>query len=234
LLVPGVLTEETRLVLVNAIYFKGDWANKFDPRKTVPREFTLGEKEKITVDMMHTKRKFGFSQNQELNFQMLELTYANEVLSMFVVLPNDTFGLGALEENLTVCVINKMVKASRKEEVKVFLPKFKIESSLSLSEALKAIGMEQLFSSDLADLSGITGEKDLFVSAVIHKAFVEVNEEGSEAAAATAVAFAANCYVPEKQFNANHPFLFFIRDNKSGCILFWGRILKPTLSSQAA
>jgi len=233
LLSPGMLNKETILVLVNAIYFRGEWASKFDKYSTLPDWFAVSKDERrFAVDMMHIREDFKFLQNNELSFKMLELPYVNETMSMFLILPNDTLGLSLLEEKLSADLIEDTIKAMRKVDIEVSLPRFKIESSLRLNQILKAMGMERLFSYELADLSGITAKKpqrNLFVSTVVQKAFVEVNEDGSEAAAACGGLVGGGPYIPpKKEFKADHPFIFFIRDNESGCILFWGRVMKPS------
>uniref|UniRef100_T1IPU3 Serpin domain-containing protein n=1 Tax=Strigamia maritima TaxID=126957 RepID=T1IPU3_STRMM len=228
LIAPGILNDLTRLVLVNAIYFKGNWHKQFDPEHTNADYFFLDANKAIMTDLMHLKSEFRFAEDDNLNCKIIELPYVDEAFSMFVILPTRVDGLTNLEETLNVPDLNNLMSRMRKTKVILTLPKFKIEASLSLKDILSAMGMKDLFSARDADLSGITGQKDLFVSAVLHKAFLEVNEEGSEAAAATAVVMMLRCAMTfDPEFRADHPFLVFIRDNRSGSIMFWGRVVNP-------
>jgi len=225
LISPGVLNRLTRLVLTNAIYFKGNWATQFDEKKTKESPFTLLNGEKINVPMMNQKAEFNYMETE--NFQGLELPYIDNELSMFILLPKDINGLGELEKSLTVETLSNWDEAFRKREVIVSTPKFKMTSKFSLADVLQSMGMNNAFSGK-ANFSGMNGKRDLFISEVIHKAFVDVNEEGTEAAAATAVAIRATSIRPQIPiFKADHPFLFLIRDNKSESILFMGRVMNP-------
>ncbi len=226
LIPPGVLNALTRLVLTNAIYFKGNWASQFKKGDTQNAPFTLLDGKKVNVPMMQQTRKYPYLKTD--TFQALELPYVGEELSMVVLLPRKVDGLADFEKSLTHKGLTEWVEALRKEEVAVYLPKFKMTSSFSLSEVLQSLGMPDAFSLGLADFSGMTGNKDLFISAVIHKAFVDVNEEGTEAAAATAGVMALERVpAPPPVFRADHPFLFLIRDRRTGSILFMGRVVNP-------
>ncbi|HEY54450.1 MAG TPA: serpin family protein, partial [Caldilineae bacterium] len=183
LIPPGMLDSLTTLVLTNAIYFKGNWANQFDKKKTKENPFWLSATKAVDAPMMTQKRSFGYAAIRDL--QILELPYVGGDLSMILLLPRSIDGLPALEDALTAENLGKWTRRLRPQEVEVFLPKFKATSSFSLSETLAAMGMKDVFGA--ADFSGMTGKRDLFISEVLHKAFIEVNEEGSEAAAATAV-----------------------------------------------
>jgi serpin B len=165
---------------------------------------------------------------QEDDLQILELPYTGGDLSMLVLLPSQVNGLGKLEASLTLENLNRWSRVLRAHEVQVFLPKFKIEFPMKLNETLKAMGMQDAFECT-ADFSGLDGSKLLFIKAVLHKAFVEVNEEGTEAAAATAVVVKARSMGPPPAvFRADHPFVFLIRENLTGNILFLGRLVNPT------
>jgi serpin B len=226
LIAPGVLNALTRMVLVNAIYFKGDWASQFKADATQKQPFHISASQTVEAPLMHQKREFGFSENNDL--QVLELPYSGDDLSMIVLLPRKTDGLAGLEAKLTVQNLAAWTGKLHRQKVEVFLPKFKMTAQFSLNEKLSALGMTDAFTGK-ADFSGMTGNRDLYISAVIHKAFVEVNEEGTEAAAATAVVMAARSMPrPSPVFRADHPFLFLIRDNATGSILFLGRITDPT------
>ncbi len=222
----GVLDSMTRLVLTNAIYFKGNWARQFEEKRTKDAPFTLAGGQKIDVATMYKKAEFGYMETD--TFQTLELPYVDEELSMVILLPKQFDALDEFEKTLTPENLMQWLAKIHKCEVVVFVPKFKMTSQFSLASVLKSMGMKDAFSSD-ADFSGINGKRDLFISAVIHKAYVEVNEEGTEAAAATGVVMRLTSIgpAPIPVFRADHPFLFLIRDNLSGSILFIGRVANP-------
>jgi len=230
LLKPGVLKALTRLVLANAIYFKGTWDSPFETRITTGQPFHSSSTRTVTAPLMEKEARFGYAESPGL--QVLELPYAGNDLSMVVLLPRKVDGLGDLEAKLTTQTLGAWTTNMDGQEVHVFLPKFKTTSEFSLAETLATLGMTNAFD-DRADFSGMDGKKDLFIYAVIHKAFVEVNEEGTEAAAATAVVMAPTAAPPPNPrpvpaFRADHPFLFLIRDNRTGSVLFLGRITDPT------
>ncbi len=219
----GVLDSLTRLVLVNAIYFKGDWASQFDAEATCDAPFHLTEEKSVQVPMMSQKADFGFAETDD--FEALELPYEGGDLSMLVLLPSNGNTTESLVQKLSPDTLSGL--SFRKQELVVNLPKFKLESSFDLGGTLQQMGMTDAFS-DAADFSGMDGTRELFISAVLHKAFVEVNEEGTEAAAATAVVMKLRSVPPPpRQFIADHPFLFFIRENSTGAILFMGRVMDP-------
>ncbi|NXD31819.1 ILEU inhibitor, partial [Spelaeornis formosus] len=188
--------------------------------------------ERKTVKMMYQKNKFNFGYFPEEKIRVLELPYDGRELSMIILLPDDTeedsTGLQKMEKQLTLEKLQEWThpKQLYSADVHVCLPKFKLEESYDLMSDLAAMGLQDVFDSGKADLSGMSGTRDLFLSAVVHKAFVEVNEEGTEAAAATA-GIAALCMVIEEDFNADHPFLFFIRHNPTQSVLFLGRYASP-------
>jgi len=226
LLKPGILNEMTRLVLTNAIYFKGKWASEFDKKLTRDEDFFLTPEKKVAAPLMHQTAEFGYFDGGE--FQALELPYRGDRLAMVVLLPKAKDGLAALEASLSADKVAGWVGKVRRRKVQVALPRFKTTAEFSLKDTLVAMGMTAAFGGD-ADFSGMTGAKDLFISAVVHKAFVDVNEEGTEAAAATGVVMERKSKPePPPVFRADHPFLFLIRDTRSGAILFLGRILDPT------
>jgi serpin B len=226
LISPGMLDAMTRLVLTNAIYFKGNWARQFEKDQTRDGPFTLLDGSKVQVPMMNQRAEFGYAQVESL--QVLEMPYVGEELSMVVLLPKEPAGIGALEKNLTAANVSKWLDAINKREVIVALPKFKMTSKFGLNDVLQAMGMTDAFS-DSADFTGMTRRRELFISAVIHQAYVDVNEEGTEAAAATGVTMKALSVGPNQTpvFRADHPFLFLIRDKASGSILFLGRLTEP-------
>jgi len=228
LIAPGVLSALTRMVLVNAIYFKGNWDSPFKAQTTQKQPFHISGSKTVEAPLMHQTKEFGYSENDDL--QVLELPYADNDLSMMVLLPRNADGLAALEAKLTAQNLTAWTGKLPRPKVEVFLPKFKMASQFSLNDRLAALGMVDAFG-DKADFSGMNGKRDLYISAVIHKAFVDVNEEGTEAAAATAVvmrAMAMRVEQPPPVFRADHPFLFLIREQQTGSILFMGRMADPT------
>jgi serpin B len=181
----GVLNELTRLVLTNAIYFKGDWASQFDKEATEEAPFHLTEEKTVDVPLMFQREEFRYGAVEGL--QVLELPYVGDELSMLILLPEAVDGLAALEKELTPENLETWTKALRKQKVEVFLPRFRMTSEFNLTDVLQSMGMASAFDPDQADFSGMIGRRELFISAVVHKAFVDVNEEGTEAAAATGV-----------------------------------------------
>ena len=222
----GVLDPTTSLVLTNAIHFKGDWAAKFEKKYTLRDAFQLGDGKTVEVLMMRQVGQFGYMATEDL--QALELPYAGEELSMVVLLPREVSGLPTIEESLTPENLAKWLSQLHKQKVRVHLPKFEMAHDLRLGEVLQSMGMTDAFVNGSADFSAMDGTKELFLGAVIHKAFVEVNEEGTEAAAATSVAVYRGGTEDIPTFRADHPFLFLIRDTRSGSILFLGRLVNPT------
>lgn len=224
LIKPGILNALTRLVLTNAIYFKGNWVSQFDRKQTKDSPFYVKADKKVQMPMMYQKGDFKYMETHKL--QALELPYVGSELSMVILLPKNVDGLVELQNLLTLDTLNEWLRNLREQEVEVYLPRFKTTSEFMLAEVLASMGMPDAFSLPPADFSGITGNKDLFISAVIHKAFVDVNEEGTEAAAATAVVMKKSVYMP-RVFRADHPFIFLIRDVSSEGILFLGRLVNP-------
>jgi serpin B len=222
----GVLDSMTRLVLTNAIYFKGNWARQFKKNQTQDGPFILADGRKVETPMMNQTAQFGYMETDIL--QCLELPYVDKELSMIILLPKEPDGLSKLEQTLTAENLSQWLARLYSREVVVCVPKFKVTAQFSLASVLQSMGMTDAFSSD-ADFSGMDGKKDLFISAVIHKAYVDVGEEGTEAAAATGVVMKLTSVGPSETpvFRADHPFLFLIRDNKSGGILFIGRVTDP-------
>jgi serpin B len=219
-----------RLVLTNAVYFKGEWHEPFDKNRTKDQDFHVSTAQKIQTPLMMQKHRFRYAAVDGL--QLLELPYGTGGLSMVVLLPKKMDGLAELEQKLTAANLQTWLADAGSQEVIVFLPKFRTTAQFQLADTLKAMGMPSAFDANTADFSGMTGEKNLFISAVLHKAFVDVNEEGTEAAAATGVVMmpmAARVNPePPPIFRADHPFVFLIRDNRTGAILFLGRIIDPT------
>eukprot|EP00058_Branchiostoma_floridae_P014652 XP_002600140.1 hypothetical protein BRAFLDRAFT_66648 [Branchiostoma floridae] len=227
-----MLNDLTRLVLVNALYFKAKWDNEFNPFDTDDRPFFRTEEDSVDVPMMHRSGNHHILFDPEVGCSVLELPYKQRDLSMLVIVPTEKEGLRQVEDKITMDTLRGWRNALNDTFSLVYLPKFKLEYSVSLTEHLKQMGMEDLFDSRLADLSGLTGSRDLHVSQVVQKAFVEVNEKGSEAAAATGVVIrlmSGNFWLETPPtVRADRPFLFLIRDNRNDSILFMGRVADPT------
>jgi serpin B len=222
----GALEADTRLVLTNAIYFKASWVEAFSEKLTKKEDFKVSAGSKVAVPMMH--RTDHFSLVDADTFQMLELPYESHDLSLLVFLPKKVDGLADFEKSLTAANLAKWLKQRKLYQVDVALPKFKITAEFKLKPVLSALGMPLAFSKD-ADFSGMTSQEKLFIDQVLHKAFVDVHEKGTEAAAATAVTMRPTGapVVPKATFRADHPFTFMIRENHTNSILFAGRLLNP-------
>ncbi len=229
LIAPGMISGMTRLVLVNALYFKGKWALKFDDKDTVREDFTTATGEQVNVPFMNQAAEFLYFEDDLA--KVLAMDYSQNKFSMVFILPKMP-DLRPFEKELTTERLAMYIKGLESQNVHVEIPRFKAGSFFLLNDQLSSLGMSDAFDQARADFSGMNGRKDLFTSYVVHKAFVEVNEEGAEAAAATAVAMTLKSMpmkVPSpKIFRADRPFIFLIRDNESGCILFMGRITDPS------
>jgi serpin B len=225
----GILNDLTRLVLTNAIYFKGTWEDQFEKKATRDQPFHISAAEQVNCSLMTRKGKYAYSESDK--FQAVQLPYKGRELSMIVLLPRAVDGLPDLERELTAENAAKWLGELKQNDVIVSLPRFKVEAQFSLAPVLQSLGMKDAFSAADADFSGMTGNRDLFITAVLHKAFVDVNEEGTEAAAASAVVMGLRGMPPRepqpKIFRADHPFIFLIRHEQSGAILFLGRLAKP-------
>ncbi len=228
---PGAFTPDTRLALVNAIYFKGDWDHKFDKDNTKDAPFYTDGKE-VKTPLMFQTHVFPYQQFRDA--LVVELPYKDKALSMIVVLPHARDGLAEVEKTLTPVLLADWVKRLDSQKLHVYLPRFKFNMDMQLAETLKALGMASAFDRYRADFSGMNSKTELMIDRVVHKATVETNEEGSEAAAATyavmvpksAPGMSGGEIIPT--FRADHPFLFLIRDNKTGDILFLGRVSDPS------
>ncbi|WPD20929.1 MAG: serpin family protein [Candidatus Electrothrix scaldis] len=236
---PDDIDSLTTLVLVNAIYFKGNWASQFDPAQTANAKFTLPDGSTTQVPLMRQRGRFGYIEfeysesdhDETKRGQILELPYVGNELSMLIILPGRPEDLPELESELKAENLEELTGWLSKEEVDVFLPKFKIDwGTFEFKPPLQDLGIREAFSAD-ADFSGMDGTKSLSIDHILHKAFIEVNEEGTEAAAAT-VASMTRCISTPKTFRADHPFLFLIRDKATGNILFLGRLLDPERGEQ--
>jgi serpin B len=223
----GVIDATTRMVLANAIYFKGTWSSTFDKDDT--RDGTFFTPSEVKVPMMHQTHRFQYAESDD--WQVVQLPYRGGNLAMIIVLPRAKDGLAALESKLSADWLDETTKKLASHKVQLSLPKFKSESAFSLKDTLVAMGMPDAFDRAKADFSRMTDEDRLCIQAVVHKAVVEVNEEGTEAAAATGVAVGLAAAAPQREdpkiMNCDHPFLHMIRDTRTGAILFMGRLLDP-------
>ncbi|XP_045019947.1 serpin B3 [Bubalus bubalis] len=224
------LDSSTALVLVNAVYFKGQWNQKFKEEHTTEEKFWLNKDTSKPVQMMKQSDSFKFVSLEDVQAKILEIPYKGEELSMMVLLPNEVDGLQELEDQLTAEKLIAWTSPQNmgKQEVDLYLPRFKVEESYKLVPTLRALGMVDAFNDRVANFSGMTGRRDLVVSTVVHKSFVEVTEEGTEAAAATGVGDGVITSLPFREsFRCDHPFLFLIKHIKTNSILFCGRVSSP-------
>jgi serpin B len=225
LLPQGSIDSLTRLVLTNAIYFNAAWQSQFQKNATADGQFTLLNGNKVSVPMMRQMHTFGYTEGTD--YQAVELPYDGNELSMVILLPKaDRFK--AFEAALKAQQVKDIVQNLKSSEVDLTMPRFKVESQFNLKKALASLGMPIAFSASEADFSGMDGQKDLYISDVVHKAYVNVDENGTEAAAATGVVVGTTS-MPAKtyQVTLDHPFIFFIRDIQTGAILFLGRVASP-------
>ncbi|XP_066233153.1 serpin B6-like isoform X2 [Saccopteryx leptura] len=229
LLSPNSINSLTCLVLVNAIYFKGNWDNQFKKELTKERPFKVSKNEKIPVQMMFKKSIFNMTYIGEIFTKILVLPYVGKELNMIIMLPDENIDLETVEKALTYEKFKDWTRPDMmdEEEVEVSLPRFKLEEDYDMEDVLRALGMTDAFEQNRADFSGMSSMGGLFLSKVLHKAFVEVNEEGTEAAAATAAIMMLRCARLTPRFCADHPFLFFIQHSKTKAILFCGRVSSP-------
>lgn len=221
---PKMLDASATLVLTNSVYFKGAWEAPFDREKTTDAPFYLTRDESIAVPMMSQIMTTNYGEDDAL--QVLELPYAGERLSMALVVPKQLDGLHQVEQQLSATFFPDLLRLLQPQKVMVTIPRWSMEAEVSLPDALRSLGMRDAFALPPADFSGITGGKDVYISAVLHKAVLDVNEEGSEAAATTEVVMSRGLRrYPE--FVADRPFLLMVRDRLTGGMLFLGRVVNP-------
>ena len=225
----GTVNTQTVLVLTNAVYFKGKWAQPFAKRDTETAPFLLAEGGQASAPLMTVEAKIPFLDGD--GFKVADLPYKGDTLSMLVVVPDAPDGLSALEHALDPQTLAEWINGLEEQTVDVFLPRFEIRSKFSLKKVLGALGVQQAFLPGVADLSGIGASPgDLFIGVVKHEAFVKVGEQGTVAVAVTAVGARSTSLPPEPpKFRADRPFLFLIRHRPTGSILFLGRVTNPTL-----
>jgi len=232
----GGVNEGTRLVLVNALYFKAAWAEEFRAQATKPLPFHAGGTTAVNVPTMYQQENFGYAKEQ--GFTAVTMPYTGRQLQFLVLLPDAKDGLAALEKSVSAAQLAKLSKLSTEREVQLYLPKFKIEPpTVALAEHLQSLGMKTAFdvppgSADFSRMAPRTPQEYLFISAVFHKTFLALDEKGTEAAAATAVAMAGASAAPQEkpkpvEVRVDHPFLFAIQHRESGLCLFLGRVTDP-------
>ncbi|XP_051980417.1 antithrombin-III-like [Xyrauchen texanus] len=227
----GSIDPNTILVLVNVIYFKGQWKHKFDDKNIVKAEFHITGRQTCPVPMMYQENTFQYARIQEDNVQILELPYSGGDITMVLILPTDNKSLSEVVESMNQKKLVGWLHAMKKTTVSVQIPRFRIEDSLCLKEHLKKMGLKDLFSSAHASLSGMAADgSGLYISEAYHKAFLEVNEEGSEASALV-VTKGCSFKIFQEQFVANQPFLLLIRESSINALLFTGRVANPCGSS---
>jgi serine protease inhibitor len=244
----GILSSDTRLVLTNAIYFLGDWKYQFDKKNTKDLDFFITPNNPVKVPMMQMTSKdmknmkpeparFNYADLEKL--QIIELPYKDDELSMIIILSKqgeeyDSSGQ-VIQNNYTLEDIEFSFEKFNEYKLQmnltsmdsIYLPKFEFETEYGLNDVLIDLGMPTAFTGS-ADFSGMTGSKDLFIGAVLHKAFIKVDEEGTEAAAATAVSMDTTAMMPQNIFIADHPFMFVIQEKQTGNILFMGNVIDPS------
>lgn len=228
LIKPNVLSQLTRLVIVNAIYFNGTWDKKFDKKLTQNNDFLAEGENSVSVPFMNVTEQYKYYEND--NFQLLDIPYKGKTVSMIILLPKKNTGLPGIEKSLNWNNYVEYTNAMVYKRIKISIPKFNMKSEFELKESLSDMGMPLAFGKE-ADFSGITGNKDLMIDKVIHKTFIKIDETGTEAAGSTAVVLIEKSGMPQDpiEFTANHPFIFVIKDNTNNCILFIGRVSNPLL-----
>lgn len=221
----GEISPETRLVITNTVYFNGKWVNEFDPDMTRTRPFTLSNGDEKSVRTMYNVEKFNFGEDQKV--KILELPYKGDNLSMYMVLPKEN-NIAELENNFTLRYYSELREnMSSGDYVEVWIPKFAFKTEAELKSPLIEMGVVDAFNQDTANFSGITSSGSLAISKIYHQAFVDVHEKGTEAAAATGVIIEDEGMLYKWEFKADHPFLFFIEDKRTDCILFIGKVESP-------
>ena len=220
----------TELVLVNALYFKGKWKSEFNKDSTKEDDFYISKSNKVKADFMHARSQYSIVDIKNAKARALQLPYKGDRFSMVVILPNDRDGIEKLEQDITRINLSEDIQFEKpRKTYQITIPKFKIKSSMELIKTLKRLGVKDLFDPRSADLSGFSGSKSLYASTLLQKAFIEVNEEGTEAAAATGMVVSSRSMQPKPPtFVCDHPFIFYIKDSKTGLILFTGRIVNPS------
>jgi serine protease inhibitor len=231
----GSINGNTIMVLANAIYFKGMWKRKFDARRTIKKNFKVGPNNQMQVNMMHDQFKAMSGEHTALNCKVLQLPYSGDQVSMVLILPNDKNGLTQLENRLTFAKFQELLSGLRKQDTIIRIPKFKVEESYDLKPILRHLGISEIFDRTTANFTKMVSPQlnshGVYVSNARHKSYIEVNEESSEAAAATTFEITLTSALinptPPFEFIADHPFMFVILDNETKTTLFMGRYAEP-------
>ncbi|XP_068135389.1 neuroserpin [Hyperolius riggenbachi] len=230
-------TELTRLALVNAIYFKGNWKSQFRAENTRTFSFTKDDENEVQIPMMFQKGEFYYGEFTDGSneaggvYQVLEMPYEGDELSLVLMLSRQEVPLATLEPLVKASLIEEWASSLKKQKVEVYLPRFKVEESVDLKEVLTRLGIVEIFGRQ-ADLSAISDNKELYVDKAVHKSYLEVNEDGAEAAATSGMIANSRMAVLSPEIICDHPFFFFIRNRKTGCVVFMGRVMHPeTLTS---
>uniref|UniRef100_A0A8C7UBF1 Serpin peptidase inhibitor, clade I (neuroserpin), member 1 n=2 Tax=Oncorhynchus TaxID=8016 RepID=A0A8C7UBF1_ONCMY len=222
----------TQLTLVNAVYFRGSWKNQFRPENTRTFSFSKDDGSEAQTHMMYQQGDFYYGEFSDGSseaggvYQVLEMPYEGEDMSMLVVLPRQEVPLAVLEPIIRAPLLEEWANNVKRQKVEVYLPRFKVEQKVDLKEALQDLGIKNIFSKD-ADLSAMTDGKDLFIGKAVQKAYLEVTEEGAEGAAGSGMIALTRTLVLYPQVMADHPFFFIIRNRRTGSILFMGRVMTP-------
>lgn len=214
----------TRLIITNAVYFNGKWLQEFEEASTRKKVFYLSDGQEKKVDTMYAIETYNYGKDK--NAQILELPYKGDDISMYIILPSKN-NIEEFENDLTLGYYNELKDNLNSDEVKILLPKFTFEARAELNEPLQDMGIVDAFDSGMADFSGISASDGLSISEVIHQAYIGVNEKGTEAAAATGIVMEDSLPYYKYEFTADHPFMFFIEDKRTGCILFMGKVENP-------
>ncbi|XP_076788653.1 LOW QUALITY PROTEIN: neuroserpin [Arvicanthis niloticus] len=229
---PGDFDAVTHLALINAVYFKGNWKSQFRPENTRTFSFTKDDESEVQIPMMYQQGEFYYGEFSDGSneaggiYQVLEIPYEGDEISMMLVLSRQEVPLATLEPLLKAQLIEEWANSVKKQKVEVYLPRFTVEQEIDLKDTLKALGVTEIFIKD-ANLTAMSDKNELFLSKAVHKSFIEVNEEGSEAAAASGMIAISRMAVLYPQVIVDHPFLFLIKNRKTGTILFMGRVMHP-------
>lgn len=228
LIPPKILSANTRLVLTNAIYFYGGWAKAFKKAATKKADFHVSETEKVAVDFLNTAKKLFYYENDL--FKAVEIPYKGKAASLMIFMPKNIEGFNNLSKTLDFKTYSEWNSEMKEAMVQLSVPKFTIESDFELSEVLSKMGMKVAFT-NTANFTGMSNKDDLKIDKVIHKAKIGIDEEGTEAAAATAVVMVRKTSISGKlklvEFKADRPFIFILKENKNNTILFMGKVVKP-------
>jgi serpin B len=234
IITPSAISPITNVIITSAVYFKGNWAKKFMKKSTTDKQFYISRTDSIQVPTMHQVDYFEYWQND--NVQVLQMKYLDNRVSMVIVLPCVIDGLSSIEKTLTMDSISSWTNGLSSTKVKVFFPRFKFSNKTNMKKNIQALGIESAFDYKKADFSGITGKQDfLFIEKVLQQAVIEVNEEGTEASSVDAILAGIGGLGPKLPppipvFRADHPFLFLIKENVTGTMLFIGRVINPLIN----